>query len=70
MSLQRLIRLAEVMERTGLKRNSIWRKVRAGSFPAPVKIAENAVAWHDAEITEWQESRPRVAYAPVAEAVA
>ena len=64
-----IIRITDVMARTGLSRVSIWRKVRAGQFPAPLEISPNAIGWHESEIAEWQASRPRRTYgAPAPEA--
>ncbi len=58
-----MLRFADVIECTGLSRTTIWRRVRAGTFPAPLSLGENAVGWPEHLITEWIESRPVVAYA-------
>ena len=39
----RLLRLSEVVTRTGLGRSTIYRKMRDGSFPEPLKIGLRAV---------------------------
>ena len=36
---------------------TLWRWVRAGRFPAPVKIGPRAVAWKAEEVHAWLESR-------------
>ena len=38
----RILRLPIVEDRTGLKRDSIYRGARQGWFPKPVKISEHA----------------------------
>ena len=43
----------DVSDRTTLARATIWRKVKDGSFPAPVKISDNRVAWYEHEINDW-----------------
>ena len=43
----------DVCDRTTLARATIWRKVKDGSFPSPVKISDNRVAWYEHEINEW-----------------
>ena len=43
----------------GLSRTSIYRKMRSGTFPLPVKLGERAVAWRADEIHDWIASRPR-----------
>lgn len=52
----RLIRLAEVMSRTGLSRPYVYKLVSAGRFPAYVKVG-SATTWIESEIESWIESR-------------
>lgn len=53
----RIVRRAEVLEVTGLSRATLYRLISDGRFPAPVKLAANAVGWREAEVREWLESR-------------
>ncbi len=46
----RLIRLPEVLERTGYGKSWIYRLINDGKFPAPVKIGSRAVAFVESEI--------------------
>ena len=55
----RLLRREEVESRVGLKRSSIYREMRAGRFPIPVKVGERAVRWPASEIEAWLAGRPR-----------
>ena len=55
----RLLRLSEVQTRTGLSRTTIYRKMRDGSFPEPLKIGVRAVRWPESEIAAWLATRPR-----------
>ncbi len=57
-----MLRAPEVMARTGLSRVTIWRRVRAGTFPAPTELGENSIGWPASVITEWLDSRPRRTY--------
>ncbi|MDE0476116.1 MAG: AlpA family phage regulatory protein [Gammaproteobacteria bacterium] len=57
-----LISYKEVSERTGLHRASIWRAVRAGRFPAPVRLRGQRVAFVEEEVRDWIAARPRVRY--------
>ncbi len=59
----RMLRFPEVIERTGISRTTIWRRIRAGTFPAPVQLGSNSIGWSEPAIIEWVESRPVVAYA-------
>lgn len=54
-----MLRYPEVERRIGLSRVTIWRKVRAGTFPAPRELGPNSVGWLESEIEAWRESRPR-----------
>jgi prophage regulatory protein len=53
----KLIRLTKVQEKTGLSRTSIWRAERVGTFPKRRRLGPNSVAWIEAEIDTWINSR-------------
>ena len=36
---------------------TLWRKVKAGTFPAPVKLSERVTAWRIREIRAWIRAR-------------
>jgi prophage regulatory protein len=38
-----------------LSRTTIWRKVKAGLFPAPIPIGPKSIAWDAEEIAQWQQ---------------
>ena len=59
MDSDRLMRREEVQQRTGLACSTIYRKMREGSFPEPVKVGARAVRWPASEIEEWLAGRPR-----------
>jgi prophage regulatory protein len=48
--------------KTGLGRTQLWRKVRAGTFPAPIEISDNSIGWPEEAIDAWLRSRPRRTY--------
>ena len=56
-----LIRLPEVITRTGMSRSTILRMVNGQlfDFPLPVKLGARSVAWRSAEIDRWIAERPR-----------
>ena len=54
----------EVLDLIPFSRIEIYRRIRAGSFPAPLQIGKRAIAWKAMEIFQWMDSRPRVSYAP------
>ena len=63
----RLIRLPEVLSRTGYGRTSIYRKMEEGTFPKCLKLGppmedltqfdSRAIAWIENEVDQWVDSR-------------
>ncbi|MBF0383931.1 MAG: AlpA family phage regulatory protein [Magnetococcales bacterium] len=53
-------RYPQVHQETGLSRTTIWRKVREGSFPAPIKLTGYNIGWIASEVLDWRNTRPRV----------
>jgi len=33
---------------------SLWRKVKAGTFPRPIKLSTGITAWRNADLLEWE----------------
>lgn len=52
----RFLRLKEVMRITGLGRNTIYTRMRDGTFPHQVQLGPNSVAWLQSTISEWMSS--------------
>lgn len=50
---KRLIRLPDVMSITGLKRSTIYFKMKKGNFPNNIPIGERSVAWVEGEVINW-----------------
>jgi prophage regulatory protein len=50
---ERFLRLERVLERTGLSRSTLYRKVNSGTFPRQLKISERCAAWRETEVEEW-----------------
>lgn len=53
----KLLRLPAVEERTGLKKSTIYAGVKAGTFPAPVRLSARAVGFREDEIDRWVSER-------------
>jgi prophage regulatory protein len=53
----RVIRLPEVIVKTGLGRTTIYRMELSGCFPKSVSLGGKAVGWIEAEIDNWIEER-------------
>lgn len=53
---ERLCRVAEVMNRTGLSRATIYRKMARGEFPQARQLGMNSVAWPESELLRWMQA--------------
>lgn len=49
----RLLRIREVMNRTGLSRSVLYSLAAAGDFPHPVKLSQRCSAWPEQAIDDW-----------------
>jgi prophage regulatory protein len=54
---ERLLRLPEVCDRTGLSRATLYRLEKRGTFPARVRVTDCAVRWPERAIIGWIEGR-------------
>ncbi len=43
--MSKILLVKEVEARSGKSRTTLWRDVRAGRFPAPVKVGRNRIGW-------------------------
>ena len=48
------LRLNAVLERTGLSRSTLYRKMERGTFPKNIKISTRCAAWRESAINDWQ----------------
>ena len=57
-----ILRTPAVLALISLSRTSLWRRVRAGDFPAPVRLGgrgSRAVGWRRVEVERWLEALPK-----------
>lgn len=52
----RFMRIAEVTRVTALSRNTIYKRMREGTFPKQVRLGPNSVAWLQSDISAWMTS--------------
>ena len=50
---ERILRLPNVLNRTGLSRSTVYLRVTEGRFPRPVSLGARAVGWIETEVEEW-----------------
>ena len=48
-----ILRLPNILARTGLSRSTIYQRVSDGVFPKPVSLGGRAVGWIESEVEEW-----------------
>jgi prophage regulatory protein len=59
MAVKSLLRLPEVLTRTGLSRSELYRREAVGLFPKRVRLGARCVAWSSDEVDDWITSRIR-----------
>ena len=59
--MDRLLRIADVQEITGLSRASVYKKVASGLLPRPVRLSPRCVRWRASELQAFIEALPRSA---------
>jgi prophage regulatory protein len=53
----KILRIAQVRERTGLATSSIYKLISTGDFPKPVPLSERTVGWPEHEADRFITSR-------------
>lgn len=53
----RILKLPEVIERTGLSKSSIYAYKSEGLFPRPVNLGRRSVGWIEQDIINWIEGK-------------
>ena len=54
----KLVDLAEVLDRTGLSRSTVYNYIKAGLFPRQRKLGLRRVGWLASELDAWIVERP------------
>ena len=49
----RILRLRTVLDRTGLSRSTLYRKIGEGTFPQQLRISVRGAGWSEAEVEQW-----------------
>ncbi len=50
---ERILRLATVLDRTGLSRSALYRKIAEGSFPRQMKLSVHSSGWYESAVERW-----------------
>ncbi|MBQ4890595.1 AlpA family transcriptional regulator [Shewanella sp. MMG014] len=54
---EKVIRMPEVKNKTGLSRSSIYLRISKGEFPASISLGERAVGWLESDVEQWIDER-------------
>jgi prophage regulatory protein len=54
---QRILRLPEVINRTGLSRSSIYLKISKNEFPSQINLGERMMGFLEGDINKWIDER-------------
>ena len=49
----RILRLKTVLERTGLSRSTLYRKMQNGTLPSNIRISVRCTGWRESVVNEW-----------------
>jgi prophage regulatory protein len=54
-----IIRMPQLVEKTGVSRAHVYALMKDGAFPRPIRLGRRAVGWRAADVDSWLESRPQ-----------
>ena len=57
MSTPRFLRIAEVTDRIGVSRATIYRWTASGEFPKQIQLSANCVVWLESAVVEWMQKQ-------------
>lgn len=64
----KILRIKSVIDMTGIPRSSLYRFVKSGHFPAPIKLGPRAAGWLETDIQAWiagRQSAARLSLSPL-----
>lgn len=61
-----ILRVKSVLERTGLSRSTLYRKVHDGTFPKPLHISQRCTGWRASDVDAWLRNPQSYSAAPPA----
>ena len=55
-TIDRILRIRTVLERTGLSRATMYRKMQNGTFPRNIAISTRCAGWRESAVAEWMKN--------------
>ena len=53
----KILRIQQVAEQTGLSHSSLYKQMRMGLFPRPIKLTSRASGWEESAVQAWIENK-------------
>jgi len=54
---ERILRLKDVMARTGVSRSTLYAWMKMSTFPKAVALGGRSIGWRESDISSWIENR-------------
>jgi prophage regulatory protein len=54
---KRILRIRQVCEKTGMSRAWIYRAIKSGGFPAPLRLSIRSIGWEEKMVDSWISTR-------------
>ena len=51
--MNKILRLPQTIQKTGLSRSTIYTLLNAGKFPAKIQLSERAIGFLESEVNDW-----------------
>jgi prophage regulatory protein len=52
----RILRLPAVLDRTGLSRSTLYRKIQEGTFPKQIALGVRTAGWRESAVSRWMQN--------------
>lgn len=52
----RILRLPAVLDRTGLSRSTLYRKIQEGTFPKQIALGVRTAGWRESAVSTWMQN--------------
>ena len=57
MTIEKLLTMTELQRIVPYSSSHLYRLIKVGEFPQPIRLGPNRVAWRETDIERWIESR-------------
>lgn len=57
-ALEQLLTAQEVADKLRTTPSNLYRKIKAGKFPAPIQLSVRCVRWKESDVVHWLNSLP------------